>query len=187
MKIFAELRQIFKDKSWIISATLMFCNTFYFTLFRKIIPYVGIDHILKIRTIIRNKLFYTILPFRVCNHIWLSIRSQHERNMCLICTKIYLRNKKLSKVIDKELTVDVLNYFPIQLSYRVISEGFVNFFIHSAVMNLQKLYDEKANVETFLRRPLILRFCCGDNILTSSLGLFSITLTCILCLFCYLI
>ena len=107
--------------------------------------------------------------------------------MCLICTKIYLRNKKLSKVIDKELTVDVLNYFPIQLSYRVISEGFVNFFIHSAVMNLQKLYDEKANVETFLRRPLILRFCCGDNILTSSLGLFSITLTCILCLFCYLI
>ena len=61
--------------------------------------------------------------------------------MCLICTKLYLRNKKLSKVIDKELTVDVLNYFPIQLSYRVISEGFVNFFIHSAVMNLQKLYD----------------------------------------------
>ena len=69
VKIFAELRQIFKDKSWIISATLMFCNTFYFTLFRKIIPYVGIDHILKIRTIIWNKLFYTILLFRVCNQI----------------------------------------------------------------------------------------------------------------------
>ena len=61
----SESRKIFKNKSWISSASSMFCETFYFSLFRKLVSYVGIDHILKIRTIIQKKLSYAILPFCV--------------------------------------------------------------------------------------------------------------------------
>ena len=45
--------------------------------------------------------------------------------MCLLCTKLYLRNKLVSKLIGKKLTVDVLDYFPIQLSYEVINSPFL--------------------------------------------------------------
>ena len=58
--------------------------------------------------------------------------------MCLLCTKLYLRNKLVSKLIGKKLTVDVLDYFPVQLSYGVISNG-----------SMMKKHDEKASFETF--------------------------------------
>ena len=61
----SESRKIIKNKSWISSASSMFCKIFYFSLFRKLVSYVDIDHILKIRTIIQKKLFYAVLPFCV--------------------------------------------------------------------------------------------------------------------------
>ena len=51
-------------------------------------------------------------------------------------------------IIQRKLTVDVLDHFPIQLSYCVSTDSCVNLFVHSSVTNRQKLYDEKANVGT---------------------------------------
>ena len=68
--------------------------------------------------------------------------------MCLFCTKIYLRNKKLSRLIEKKLTFDVLKHFTSQLSYGIISGGCVNLFVHSSVIDRQKVFDESANFGT---------------------------------------
>ena len=107
-----------------------------------------------------QKLYYAILPFRAWNHLFLCDRSQFESNMCLFCTKIYLRNKKLSRLIEKKLTVDVLKHFPSQLSYGVISGGCVNLFVHSSVIDRQKVFDESANFGTIfyevINSPFIL-------------------------------
>ena len=51
-------------------------------------------------------------------------------------------------IIQKKLTDDALDHFPIQLSYCVSTGSCVNLFVHSSVTNRQKLYDEKANVGT---------------------------------------
>ena len=78
MKQLTELRKIFKDRSWIVSCYALFCDTFCDTLFRKLVPYVSIDQVLKARKTILNKLFYDLLPFHVWNHIWMCVRSQHN-------------------------------------------------------------------------------------------------------------
>ena len=118
------------------------------------------DVIKKVRKITEQKLYYAILPFRVWNHLFLCVRSQYESNMCLFCTKIYLRNKKLSRLIEKKLTVDVLKHFPSQLSYGIISGGCVNLFVHSSVIDRQKVFDESANFGTLfyevINSPFIL-------------------------------
>ena len=60
-----ESRQIFRNRSWIFSFFSNFCDIFYCRLFRKILPYVSMDGITKVRKIIEQKLYYAILPFRV--------------------------------------------------------------------------------------------------------------------------
>ena len=111
-----ESKKIFRDRSWIVSNFLYLCDTFYFKMFRKWTTYVDVNDILKVKKIIRKKLYYLIFLFHVRDHIFLCVRSQYESNMCLFCTKLYLRNK-VSRLIEKKLTVDVLDYFPVQLPY----------------------------------------------------------------------
>ena len=143
-----ESRQMFRNRSWIFSSFSSFCDIFYCRLFRTLLPYVPIDGIIKVRKIIEQKLYNAILPFCVWNHLFLCVGSQYESNMCLFCTKIYLRNKKLSRLINKNLTLDVLKHFPSQLSYGIISGGCVNLFVHSSVIDRQKVFDESANFGT---------------------------------------
>ena len=78
MKQLTELRKIFKDRLWIVSCYTLFCDTFCYTLFRKLVPYVSIDQVLKARKTILKKLFYDLLSFHVWNHIWMCVRSQHN-------------------------------------------------------------------------------------------------------------
>ena len=70
--------------------------------------------------------------------------------MCLFCTKIYLRNKKVSRLIEKKLTGDILNYFlfSFKLSYGVKTDGHFNLFFHSSVNEIQKLLAENSNFGT---------------------------------------
>ena len=51
----------------------------------------------------------------------------------------------MSKLIEKKLVDDVLDYFPVNLSYGIISDCIVNLFIHSSVNDRQKILDENGN------------------------------------------
>ena len=70
--------------------------------------------------------------------------------MFVFCTKIYLRNKKVSKLIEKKKKfVDLLDYFPVQLSYGIIiRDGCVNLCVHCSVTDRQKILDENGNFKT---------------------------------------
>ena len=148
LKKLKESRRIFQEKSDIVSAYSNFCREFYLALYRRLVPFVKVDNILKVRKIIWNELFYAILPFLVWNHLFLCSRSQFESNMCLFCTKMYLKNKRLSAFIEKNLTVDVLDFFPVHLSYGIISGGHVHLFVHSRVVDRQKKLAYTSNFGT---------------------------------------
>ena len=107
--------------------------------------YVPIENLQAARKIIHDRLHFSLLPFRVCNHLFQCCRSQYESNMCLFCTKLYLKNKKICRVIEKKLTINGLEYFPVQLSYGVITHGVVHLFVHSSVSDRQKLHGENTN------------------------------------------
>lgn len=91
-------------------------------------------------------MYYAIMPFCVWNHMFLCIGSQYDNGMCLFCTKTYLKSKKASKYIEKKLFVDVLDYFSVQFSHGIISDGQVHLFVHSSVINRQKIFDENGNL-----------------------------------------
>ena len=60
--------------------------------------------------------------------------------MCLFCTKLCLKNKKVNRAITKTLKIGYLESFPASLYYSVISTDKVNLFVHSFSPDRQKLY-----------------------------------------------
>ena len=61
-------------------------------------------------------------------------------NMCLFCTKLCLKNKKVNRAITKTLKIGYLENFPALLYCSVISTDEVNLFIHSSSQDRQKSY-----------------------------------------------
>ena len=124
VKKFNQSKRIFRDRSWLLCHYKQLCKSFYYSLFRKLATYVPIENLHPARKIIHHRLYFSLLPFCVWKHLFQCCRSQYESDMCLFCTKLYLKNKKICNVIEKKLTIDVLDYFPVQLTYGVISDGF---------------------------------------------------------------
>ena len=110
---------------------------FYFNLLNKLVKYVPIENLHATKKII-YKLYFSHLHFRVWNHMFPCCRSQYESNMCLFCNKVYFRNKKICDAVEKKLTIKVLDYFPVKLSYGVIIDGSVNFFVHCSISDREK-------------------------------------------------
>ena len=65
------------------------------------------DCFLEAKEIIVKKLMFSTLPLRVLNHMFLCERSQQCIDMCIICTKSYISNKKISDHISKKLYEDI--------------------------------------------------------------------------------
>ena len=124
---------------------------FYFNLLNKLVKYVPIENLHATKKII-YKLYFSLLHFCVWNHMFPCCRSQYESNMCLFCNKVYFRNKKICDAIEKKLTIKVLDYFPVELSYGVIIDGSVNFFVHCSISDRQKLYGSNGNFGTLFMR-----------------------------------
>ena len=110
VKKLRESKRIFKDRDWILSHYKQLFERFYFRLFRELVPLFQLkicscltlfglrDE--RVKKIIYGKMHFSLLPFRVWNHVFHCCRFHYERNMCLFCTKLYLRNKKICKLIE---------------------------------------------------------------------------------------
>ena len=145
-----ESRDIFKDRSWLFQSYRKLLERFYFGIYREIVLYFPMLHIHMLRKEIFYPLYNSLLLFRVCNHLFLCCRSQYKRNMCLFCTKIRLKNKKVIKAICKTLKVDCFDCVPPSL-IDVIIRGDVNLFIHSRSQDRQKLYNSNNLVLCFMK------------------------------------
>ena len=66
--------------------------------------------------------------------------------------KFTLEIRKFVMQLNKKLTIKVLDYFPVELSYGVIIDGSVNFFVHCSISDRQKLYGSNGNFGTLFMR-----------------------------------
>ena len=66
--------------------------------------------------------------------------------------KFTLEVKKICDAIEKKLTIKVLDYFPVELSYGIIIDGSVDFFVHCSISDRQKLYGSNGNFGTLFMR-----------------------------------
>ena len=99
-----------------------------------------------------DRLYYLVFPFHVWNHLFLCKRSQYMSNMCRYCTKLYIKNKKISDHINNNLFVH-MNEFPTQLKEGIWVTQKINLFVHSNIaakndlfeLNFGSLYHESIN------------------------------------------
>lgn len=115
-----ETNSLFYDKDWLL-------KTYYkhFERFKDSVCFecVGILHYHRLHTIERNilnKMFYSVLPFRVWSHFWLCSRYQNDPKICQHCTKLQIRNLKVVNYINKKLLFDVRRLFPLALNSTVV-------------------------------------------------------------------
>ena len=142
VKKLRESKRIFKDRDWILSHYKQLFERFYFRLFRELVPLflLKICSCLilfgfrdeRVKKIIYGKMHFSLLPFRVWNHVFHCCRFHYERNMCLFCTKLYLRNKKICKLIEN------INYWCFGLFFCWVDLWCYiwwihKFFLHSSV------------------------------------------------------
>ena len=106
-------RLLFNNSRSVFECYENVCLSFYGELRSCLEKYVkSEDHFIKAREIIMNKLMFSVLLFRVWNHIFLCERSQYCIDMCNFCTKSYVSNKKISDHIIKTLFVPIEEFHP---------------------------------------------------------------------------
>ena len=65
--------------------------------------------------------------------------------MCRFCTKIYIKHKKISTFINKNLSVEIDKCIPVQLQYGIIVVKDINLVVHTNVCHKQKVFGQYAN------------------------------------------
>ena len=74
--------------------------------------YVGKGYLLKAKEIIMEKLYCSVLPFYIWNHLFLYKHSQYMYDRCKFCTKLFIKNKKISNHVNKKLFVAIGQFPP---------------------------------------------------------------------------
>ena len=70
------------------------CVCFSYDLCEYLKKYACESNLDRLRDAMVDKVYYSILPFRIWNHIFPSERSQYVKDMCLDCTKLYVKKQK---------------------------------------------------------------------------------------------
>ena len=94
--------------------------------------HVNEENLYLVKEAVMNKLYYSVLPFRVWNNLFLCKRSQYGTIMCRYCTKLYIKDKKISDHINKELYVQI-DEFLVQISQGVVAARWISLFAHTNI------------------------------------------------------
>ena len=96
----------------------------------EIINYVSAEKPKVLEKEVYDRMFYSVLPFRVWSHLWTCCGSQFDPNFCQFCTKLQIKDKKVTKEINKKLTLDTRNFLPPCLYYGVVYNSSISLFVH---------------------------------------------------------
>lgn len=95
-----------------------------------ILTFLQDEKVLILEREIFDRMFYSVLPFRIWCHFWCCIRSQFDPNVCQFCTKLQTRDKKIVNYIYKKLVLDVRKDIPIFLYSTVTYNREISLFAH---------------------------------------------------------
>ena len=95
-----------------------------------VINYLTIEKLDVLKFEIYQRMYYSILPFRIWSDMWGCCRSQYEPLIHQFCTKLLIKNKKVDNEISKRLTFDSRRNMSADLFYCVLSNNLVYLFFH---------------------------------------------------------
>ena len=88
------------------------CVLFAVKLSGVIDQYLEDEPFFEIKRMVLDRLFFTFLPFRVWNQLFLCSRSYYCSNMCLICTRLVINHRSTSDYMNEKLFVQVTDLHP---------------------------------------------------------------------------
>ena len=106
-----ETNSLFYDKDWLLKTYYKHFERFKDSVYFECVSILHYQRLHTIEKNIINKIFYSVLPFRVWSHFWFCSRSQNDRKICQHCTKLQIRNLKVVSYINKKLLFDVRSCF----------------------------------------------------------------------------
>ena len=142
-------------------------------------------NLVEANNIVLDRLFYAIFPFRVWNHLFLYMRSHNEKNMCMFCTKIYAKNKKIIEQINKKLFVEIDKCISMQLQFGVAAAKDINLFVHTNVCDKKHMFDWYINFGILFNESMKSPFMIWKFYL--DIGLFLMCATNLFCLLFFLV
>lgn len=116
---------------------MKFFDVFSVRLFVSLKKYVKEDCLSRVKNIVMDRLYYSVLPFRVWNHLFLCERFNSLDSMCKYCTKCSVEIKKISWYINDNLFVHISD-IPHQLKHGFSLFDKVPLFVHTNVMKSEK-------------------------------------------------
>ena len=129
-----NFRKLFTCDKWIFDS----CYGDVFTsfsnqLFVYLKRHVNEEKLLLVKDVLMNRLYYSVLPLRVWNHIFPCERLDHFSDMCRYCTKLCIKNKKISDHINNNSFVHI-DEFPEQLKKGFSLIQKIPLFVHTNVV-----------------------------------------------------
>ena len=123
-----DSKTLFNNERFVFDYYYDSCVCFSYDLCEYLMKYVCESNLHRLRDVMVDKVYYSILPFRIWNHIFLCKRSQYVKGMCLDCTKLYIRNKKISNHINDNLIVNMID-FPCELTRGIVCANKIYIYI----------------------------------------------------------
>ena len=106
------------------------CLSFSNDLFVYLKKYFCKDKLESVRDIMTKEIYYSFLPLRIWNHVFLCERSQYVKDMCLDCTKLCIQNKRISDFINDELCLNI-SEFPDEITRGIVPASKIYLFAHT--------------------------------------------------------
>ena len=147
--------KLFACDKWIFNSC---CGDIFISfsnhLFVYLEKYVKKDILFLVKDILMDRLYHSVLPFHVWNHLFLCERSE---SMCGYCTKLYIKNKKVPNHINNNLFVPICD-FPCQfkqgftLTYKIPLYVHINIVIKNDRLYFRILLSESINSSLMLKK-----------------------------------
>lgn len=84
-------------KDWLLKSYKATFNRLRNDTYWEIIKYLSVENLGVLEYELYNRMYYSILPFRVWSYLWTCCRSQFDPNICQFCTKLLMKDKRINK------------------------------------------------------------------------------------------
>ena len=94
-----ETDGLFYHRQWLIKTYFRHFERFGATVYWECVGALPIEVFSKVENGILERMFHSVLPYRVWYHFWSYIRSQFNTRICQFCTKLQIKTVKINRYI----------------------------------------------------------------------------------------
>ena len=89
-----ETHKIHTDREWLMKSYRKNFDRLRNDMYWEIRNYLSVEKLEELEKEVYDRMFYSVLPFRVWSHLCTCYRSHFDPNVCQFCSKLQIKDKK---------------------------------------------------------------------------------------------